>query len=83
MALVDAPVAHRYAEPHGEVHARRSSTRIREADYRKMLKYSAVSAVAFPFTQVLLLVFTRRPRLVRSSRPTSWPSRSWPSRPTT
>jgi len=33
-------------------------TRIREADYRKMLKYSAVSAVAFPFTQVLLLVFT-------------------------
>ena len=33
-------------------------TRIREADYRKLLKYSAVSAVAFPFTQVLLLVFT-------------------------
>ena len=33
--------------------------RIREADYRKMLKYSAVSAVAFPFTQVLLLVFTK------------------------
>ena len=33
-------------------------TRIREADYRKMLKYSAVSAVAFPFTQMLLLVFT-------------------------
>ncbi|HEY5886748.1 MAG TPA: GtrA family protein [Acidimicrobiales bacterium] len=32
--------------------------RIREADYRKMLKYSAVSAVAFPFTQVMLLVFT-------------------------
>ncbi|MET0879958.1 MAG: hypothetical protein ABWZ14_00300, partial [Acidimicrobiales bacterium] len=32
--------------------------RIREADYRKMLKYSAVSAVAFPFTQVMLLIFT-------------------------
>lgn len=32
--------------------------RIRAADYRKMLKYSAVSAVAFPFTQILLLVFT-------------------------
>ncbi len=32
--------------------------RIREADYRKMLKYSAVSAIAFPVTQVMLLVFT-------------------------
>jgi putative flippase GtrA len=32
--------------------------RIREADYRKMLKYSAVSAIAFPFTQVMLLFFT-------------------------
>jgi putative flippase GtrA len=33
--------------------------RIREADYRKMLKYSAVSAIAFPCTQVMLLVFTK------------------------
>lgn len=41
------------ARSHAEVLAR-----IRAADYRKMLKYSAVSAVAFPFTQVLLLVFT-------------------------
>ncbi len=32
--------------------------RIREADYGKMLKYSAVSAVAFPVTQVILLVCT-------------------------
>lgn len=32
--------------------------RIREADYRKMLKYSAVSAIAFPVTQVMLLVLT-------------------------
>lgn len=57
MALVDSPVPtatlSRMARSRAEV-----LTRIREADYRKMLKYSAVSAVAFPFTQVLLLVFT-------------------------
>ena len=33
--------------------------RIRQADYVKFLKFSAVSAVSFPFTQVLLLVFTK------------------------
>jgi len=32
--------------------------RIRETNYRKLLKFSAVSAVAFPLTQVLLLLFT-------------------------
>ena len=32
--------------------------RIREADYRKLLRFSAVSLVAFPLTQVLLLFFT-------------------------
>lgn len=57
MALVDSPGPSArlgvMARSRAEV-----LTRIREADYRKMLKYSAVSAVAFPFTQVLLLVFT-------------------------
>ena len=57
MALVDTPpptaTLGLMARSRAEV-----LTRIREADYRKMLKYSAVSAVAFPFTQVLLLVFT-------------------------
>ena len=57
MALVDtatpSATLSRMARSRAEV-----LTRIREADYRKMLKYSAVSAVAFPFTQVLLLVFT-------------------------
>ena len=57
MAVVDTPVPSatlsRMARSRAEV-----LTRIREADYRKLLKYSAVSAVAFPFTQVLLLVFT-------------------------
>jgi putative flippase GtrA len=57
MALVDAPAPTvtmgRMAKSRAEVLAR-----IREADYRKLLKYSAVSAVAFPFTQVMLLVFT-------------------------
>lgn len=57
MALVDAPAPTAtmgfMAKSRAEVLAR-----IREADYRKMLKYSAVSAVAFPFTQVMLLVFT-------------------------
>jgi putative flippase GtrA len=33
--------------------------RIREADYKKFLRFSAVSAISFPFTQVLLLVFTK------------------------
>jgi putative flippase GtrA len=32
--------------------------RIRDADYRKMSKYSAVSAVAFPATQIILLICT-------------------------
>jgi putative flippase GtrA len=32
--------------------------RIRETDYRKLMKYSAVSAVAFPVTQVILLICT-------------------------
>jgi putative flippase GtrA len=31
--------------------------RMREVDFGKMLKYSAVSAIAFPVTQILLLVF--------------------------
>jgi len=57
MTVVDVPTPSatlsRMARSRAEV-----LTRIREADYRKMLKYSAVSAVAFPFTQVLLLVFT-------------------------
>ena len=51
MALVDTPAPtatlSRMARSRAEV-----LTRIREADYRKMLKYSAVSAVAFPFTQI-------------------------------
>ncbi len=55
MAVIDTPPATIgfMARSRAEVLAR-----IREADYRKMLKYSAVSAVAFPFTQVMLLVFT-------------------------
>jgi putative flippase GtrA len=55
MALIDTPPATlgRMARSRAEVVAR-----IREADYRKLLKYSAVSAIAFPFTQVLLLLFT-------------------------
>lgn len=32
--------------------------RVREADYAKMLKYSAVSAIAFPLTQMLLFFCT-------------------------
>ena len=55
MAVIDTPPATIgfMARSRAEVLAR-----IRETDYRKMLKYSAVSAVAFPFTQVMLLVFT-------------------------
>jgi len=33
-------------------------TRLREADYRKLLRFGAVSAIAFPATQVILLIFT-------------------------
>ena len=56
MAVIQTPPAtiRRMPRSRAEVLAR-----IREADYRKMLKYSAVSAVAFPFTQVMLLVFTK------------------------
>jgi putative flippase GtrA len=57
MTLVDTPsgaaTLRFMAKSRAEVLAR-----IREADYRKMLKYSAVSAIAFPVTQVMLLVFT-------------------------
>lgn len=57
MALVeDVPAAatmRRMAKTRAEILAR-----VREADYRKMLKYSAVSAIAFPVTQVMLLLFT-------------------------
>jgi putative flippase GtrA len=55
MAVIDTPPATLglMARSRAEVLAR-----IREADYKKFLKFSAVSAISFPFTQVLLLVFT-------------------------
>jgi putative flippase GtrA len=34
------------------------SARLRDLDLRKILKYSAVSAIAFPVTQVLLIIFS-------------------------
>jgi putative flippase GtrA len=55
MAVIDSPPASlsRMARSRAEVLAR-----VREADYKKFLKFSAVSAISFPFTQVMLLVFT-------------------------
>jgi putative flippase GtrA len=55
MAVIETPPAtlSRMARSRAEVLAR-----IREADYKKFLKFSAVSAISFPFTQVMLLVFT-------------------------
>jgi putative flippase GtrA len=55
MAVIDTPAASLgfMARSRAEVLAR-----VREADYKKFLKFSAVSAISFPFTQVLLLVFT-------------------------
>lgn len=56
MAVIEPPAASlsRMAKSRAEVLAR-----IREADYKKFLKFSAVSAISFPFTQVLLVVFTK------------------------
>jgi putative flippase GtrA len=57
MAVIDVepPTANlsRMARSRAEVMAR-----VREADFKKLAKFSAVSAVAFPLTQVMLLLFT-------------------------
>lgn len=55
MAVIEPPAASLgfMAKSRAEVLAR-----VREADYKKFLKFSAVSAISFPFTQVLLLIFT-------------------------